>query len=88
MFHPTKLKTKIYSSGVFLPTQIVTSDELFEEFESEKNMEYPPIGCLTGWELKKGECRIPICCPLLWREVFTAIVLCKVRNASRVLNSS
>lgn len=44
MFHPTKLKTKIYSSGVFLPTQIVTSDELFEEFESEKNYGIP-----TNW---------------------------------------
>lgn len=48
MFHPTKLKTKIISSGIFLPPQIVSSDELFEEFDSEKNYGIP-----TDWMSNK-----------------------------------
>ena len=48
MYHPTKLKTKIFSSGIFLPSQIVSSDELFEEFDSEKNYGIP-----TDWMSNK-----------------------------------
>lgn len=44
MFQPSKLKTKIYSSGVYLPPQIVTSDELFTEFDSDNKYGIP-----TNW---------------------------------------
>jgi len=35
MHHPTKKKAKIYSTGVYLPPQIVTSSEIFEDIRSE-----------------------------------------------------
>ena len=35
MHHPLKKKAKIYSTGVYLPPQIVTSSELFNEIQSE-----------------------------------------------------
>ena len=48
MFQPSKLKTKIFSSGTYLPPQIVTSDELFEEFKSEDKYGIP-----TNWMSEK-----------------------------------
>jgi 3-oxoacyl-[acyl-carrier-protein] synthase III len=41
MYQPSKLKTKIYSSGVYLPPQVVTSDELFTEIDSERKYGIP-----------------------------------------------
>lgn len=41
MHHHIKAKNKIYSTGVFLPTQIVKSDDLFEEIRSEAQYDIP-----------------------------------------------
>ena len=35
MYHPQKKKAKIYSTGVYLPSQIVKSSDLFEEIKSD-----------------------------------------------------
>ncbi len=35
MYHPQKKKAKIYSTGVYLPSQIVKSNDLFEEIKSD-----------------------------------------------------
>jgi len=44
MHHPTKQKAKIYSTGVHFPTQVVKSDELFSEIDSETQYGIP-----IGW---------------------------------------
>lgn len=41
MHHNIKTKNKIYSTGVFLPAQIVKSDDLFEEIHSDVQYDIP-----------------------------------------------
>ena len=41
MHHNIKTKNKIYSAGVFLPNQVVKSDDLFEEIRSETQYNIP-----------------------------------------------
>lgn len=48
MYQITKKKTKIHSTGVYLPPEIVKSDDLFAEIHSEKQ-----YGIATDWMSKK-----------------------------------
>lgn len=41
MHHPTKQKAKIYSTGVHFPTEVVKSEELFVEINSEAQYDIP-----------------------------------------------
>jgi len=41
MHHPTKQKSKIYSTGVHFPEEIVKSDDLFAEINSETKYDIP-----------------------------------------------
>lgn len=48
MYQLQKSKNKIYSTGVYLPQQIVKSQELFEEIHSDTNYDMP-----TNWMSEK-----------------------------------